>query len=63
MTLPADAVRFVGEPVALVIADTPWQAEDAAERVAVDYDVLPAVVDAREAMAPLLVAQCAGNLA
>jgi len=66
MPLPADAVRFVGEPVALVIADTPWLAEDAAERVVVDYDVLPAVVDAREAMAPgqpLVWKECAGNLA
>jgi carbon-monoxide dehydrogenase large subunit len=66
MTLPADAVRFVGEPVALVIADTPSLAEDAAERVVVEYDVLPAVVDAREAMAPeapSVWAECAGNLA
>lgn len=66
MPLPADAVRFVGEPVALVIADTPLQAEDAAERVVVDYDVLPAVVDAREAMAPeapSVWSGCAGNLA
>ena len=65
-TLPVDAVRFVGEPVALVIADTPSLAEDAAERVVVDYDVLPAVVDAREAMAadqPLVWQECAGNLA
>jgi carbon-monoxide dehydrogenase large subunit len=66
MTLPADTVRFVGEPVALVVADTPSLAEDAAERVVVEYDVLPAVVDAREAMArdaPLVWAACAGNLA
>lgn len=66
MTLPADAVRFVGEPVALVIADSPWLAEDAAEQVVVEYDVLPAVVDAREAMkpdSPLVWAGCAGNLA
>ena len=66
MTLPADAVRFVGEPVAMVIADSPSLAEDAAERVVVEYDVLPAVVDAREAMAPdapLVWAACAGNLA
>lgn len=66
MTLPADAVRFVGEPVALVIADSPSLAEDAAEQVVVDYDVLPAIVDAREAMtpgAPLVWAGCAGNLA
>jgi carbon-monoxide dehydrogenase large subunit len=66
MTLPADAVRFVGEPVAMVIADSPSLAEDAAERVVVDYDVRPAVVDARAAMgpdAPLVWAACPGNLA
>lgn len=66
MTLPADAVRFVGEPVVMVIADSPSLAEDAAERVVVDYDVLPVVVDARAAMmpgAPLVWAGCAGNLA
>ena len=64
--LPADAVRFVGEPVALVVADSPSLAEDAAERVVVDYDVRPAVVDARKAMAreaPRVWAECAGNLA
>jgi carbon-monoxide dehydrogenase large subunit len=66
MALPADAVRFVGEPVALVIADTPSLAEDAAERVVVEYDVLSAIVDARQAMAPdapSVWAGCAGNLA
>ncbi len=65
-TLPADAVRFVGEPVALVIADSAAEAEDAAERVIVDWDVRPAIVDAREAMtpgAPLVWDACAGNIA
>jgi carbon-monoxide dehydrogenase large subunit len=38
-------VRFVGDPVALVVAETGAIAEDAAERVAVEYDPLPAVVD------------------
>jgi carbon-monoxide dehydrogenase large subunit len=38
-------VRFVGDPVALVVADTLAIAHDAAELVDVDYDVLPAVVD------------------
>jgi carbon-monoxide dehydrogenase large subunit len=37
--------RFVGDAVALVVAETYLQARDAAELVAVDYDVLPAVVD------------------
>ena len=64
--LARDTVRFVGEPVAMVIADSAAQAEDAAERVAVDWNVLPAIVDARQAMAPgapLVFDDCAGNLA
>ncbi|HXF82455.1 MAG TPA: xanthine dehydrogenase family protein molybdopterin-binding subunit [bacterium] len=44
-------VRYVGEPVALVVAETPEGAADAAERVAVEYDPLPAVVDPRAALA------------
>ncbi len=42
-------VRFVGDPVALVVADTLAHAHDAAELVDVDYDPLPAVVDYRTA--------------
>ena len=38
-------VRFVGDPVALVVAESRYVAEDAAERVDVDYEPLPAVVD------------------
>jgi carbon-monoxide dehydrogenase large subunit len=38
-------VRFVGDPVALVVAEDRYLAEDAAELVAVDYEPLPAVVD------------------
>ncbi len=38
-------VRFVGDPVALVVADSRYLAEDAAELVVVDYEPLPAVVD------------------
>ena len=38
-------VRFVGDPVALVVADTRAQAEDAIELVDVDYEELSAVVD------------------
>ena len=44
--LAADRVRHVGEPVAMVIADTAAAAQDAAERVVVRYAVLPAVTDA-----------------
>ncbi len=47
--LAADVVRFVGEPVAVVITESPYQGEDAAELVEVDYEPLPAVVDPRSA--------------
>jgi len=49
--LAADKVRYVGDPVALVIAETRAQAVDAAELVDVDYDDLPAVVDIEKALA------------
>jgi aerobic carbon-monoxide dehydrogenase large subunit len=42
--LAVDRVRFVGEPVALVITNDRYQGEDAAELVSVDYEPLPAVV-------------------
>jgi carbon-monoxide dehydrogenase large subunit len=45
-------VRHVGDPVALVIAETYALARDAAELVAIDYDPLPAITDARAATAP-----------
>ncbi|GIZ50102.1 xanthine dehydrogenase family protein molybdopterin-binding subunit [Noviherbaspirillum aridicola] len=45
-------VRHVGDQVALVIADTYLHARDAAEMVQVDYEPLPAVVDARDALKP-----------
>ncbi|WP_295699515.1 xanthine dehydrogenase family protein molybdopterin-binding subunit [Lapillicoccus sp.] len=51
MPLAADRVRFVGEPVAIVIAETKAQAVDAAELVDVDYDTLPVVVDMEAALA------------
>ena len=50
--LTVGKVRHVGQPVALVVAETLAQARDAAEAIAVDYDALPAVVDARAAVAP-----------
>jgi aerobic carbon-monoxide dehydrogenase large subunit len=43
--LATDVVRFVGEPVAAVVTEDPYQGEDAIELVDVDYDPLPAVVD------------------
>ena len=45
-------VRFVGEPVAFVVAATRHTARDAAELVAAEYDSLPAVTDAHDALAP-----------
>ena len=47
--LAGDTVRFVGEAVVAVVAETPGQAEDAAELVYVDYEPLPAVVDVEAA--------------
>ena len=49
--LPADRARFVGEPVALVVADTIAAAKDAAELLDVTYEPLPAVVSAANAVA------------
>ena len=43
--LAVDKVRHVGDQVAVVIAETKAQARDAAELIAVDYDVLPAAID------------------
>lgn len=59
-------VRYVGEPIAVVVAESRDQAEDAAELVIADVDPLPAVVDDAAALrpgAPLVHASVAGNLA
>ena len=50
--LAADRVRFVGEPVAVVLAETIDAGKDAAEAVMVDYHELPLVTDAIAAMEP-----------
>jgi xanthine dehydrogenase D subunit len=50
--LAFDEVRYQGEPVAVVAADHPETARRAAARIAVDYEVLPPIVDASRAMAP-----------
>ncbi|WP_329152542.1 molybdopterin-dependent oxidoreductase [Streptomyces sp. NBC_01456] len=47
-----DTVRFVGQRVVAVLADTPGAAEEGCRRVEVEYEVLPAVFDPEEAMAP-----------
>jgi carbon-monoxide dehydrogenase large subunit len=64
--LAHERARFVGEPVAAVIAETLQQARDAAEAVMVDYDDLPMVVDLTGATAegaPLLCDEGTGNIA
>src|SRR6266567_3416455 len=47
--LALDVVRFVGDPVAVVVTEGPYQGEDAAELVDTDYDLLPPVLDLAEA--------------
>ncbi|GAA2445646.1 molybdopterin-dependent oxidoreductase [Actinomadura vinacea] len=47
-----DVVRFTGQRVAAVVADSVAAAEEGCRRIAVDYEVLPAVLDPEEAMAP-----------
>jgi carbon-monoxide dehydrogenase large subunit len=50
--LARDVVRYVGEPVAVVVTEGRYQGEDAADLVDVDYDVLPVVVEPTEADTP-----------
>lgn len=50
--LAKDKVRHVGEPIAVVVAESRYLAEDAAERIAVEYEPLPAVVDLEQALKP-----------
>jgi carbon-monoxide dehydrogenase large subunit len=64
--LAVDKVRYVGQPVALVVAESRAQAVDAAELVEVDYDPLPAVVDMEAALAdgaPLQFEELGSNVA
>ena len=48
--MAVDTVRFVGEPIAVVVARDRYAARDAADAVVVDYEPLPAAVDPEEAM-------------
>lgn len=50
--LAVDEVHLAGDPVAVVVAENPYQARDAAQAVIVDYDELPVVVDAKKATEP-----------
>src|SRR6202040_3042756 len=64
--LASERVLHVGEPVALVVAEILTAAQDAAERVSVDYEPLPAVTDASAAVgrgAPQLWPQAPANVA
>ncbi|MBV8838946.1 MAG: xanthine dehydrogenase family protein molybdopterin-binding subunit, partial [Alphaproteobacteria bacterium] len=64
--LARDRVLYVGQPVALVVAESVALAQDAAEQVVVEYDELPAVADVRAALepgAPQLFPEAPGNLA
>src|ERR1700712_2751502 len=66
MALATDKVRYVGDPVAFVVAETLAQARDAAEPVELDIDPLPAVTNAEEAAkpgAPLLYDHIPNNVA
>jgi carbon-monoxide dehydrogenase large subunit len=63
--LAVGKVRHVGQPVALVVAETLAQAQDAAEAIEIEYETLPAVTDARAALehgAPQLFDSVPGNL-
>ena len=62
--MPVDKVRFVGEAVACVVADSIAGAKDAAELIAIEWEPLPAVTDSAAAMqpdAPVLWHQAPGN--
>ncbi|MFI8829035.1 xanthine dehydrogenase family protein molybdopterin-binding subunit [Streptomyces sp. NPDC053431] len=63
--LPIDKVRYVGDPVAVVVADDPYTAQDAAELVQVSYEELPWVTSPQEAAAkeaPLLYEEWGSNV-
>src|SRR5213593_5182340 len=65
-SLPSDKVRFVGDPVACVVAETLMQPKDAAEAVELDIEPLPAVALPSEAAkpgAPQLYDDVPGNVA
>ena len=50
--LAIDRVRYVGDPVAVVLAENRYIAGDARDMVEIDYDILPSVVDSEAALAP-----------
>src|SRR5215469_9537511 len=50
--LAHEKVRYVGEPIAGILAESRYLAEDAAERIGIDFDPLPHVADPAEAVRP-----------
>jgi aerobic carbon-monoxide dehydrogenase large subunit len=63
--LATGLVRYVGEPIAFVVADSRYLAEDAAELIEIDWEPLPVVADVRratEAGAPVLHPDAGGNI-
>ena len=50
--LAVDKVGFVGQPIAVVVAESPYTAQDAVELIHMDVDILPAVVDPEQAAQP-----------
>ena len=48
--LAVEKVRYVGEPVAVIVASDRYLAEDASELVEIEYEPLPAIIDTREAL-------------
>jgi aerobic carbon-monoxide dehydrogenase large subunit len=66
LVLPGERALYAGEPVAMVIAETAEQAQDAAELIEIDSEELAPVIDLRAAVAegaPLLHPEAAGNIA
>ncbi len=64
--LPDGQVRYVGEPVAVVVAETRYQAQDGADAVAIEYDPLPAILDPEAALqttSPRVFDELASNIA
>jgi carbon-monoxide dehydrogenase large subunit len=64
--LPHSDVHYVGEPVAVVVAESRYQAQDGADAVDMEYDLRPAILDpeaALDARAPLVFDELASNVA
>src|SRR5207237_5914751 len=62
--LAQGTVRYVGEPLAFIVAETLAQAKDAAELIAIDYEALPSVTDTAEAAEGKIAVwdECADNI-